>query len=47
VESGENMVKLVEILVGKKSKFNPKKNPTFRIHKIQNNKIAIDLVIVN
>jgi hypothetical protein len=46
MESGENTVKLAEILLNKKSNLSPKKNPTFRIHKIQNNKIAIDFLSV-
>lgn len=40
--SGENLVKLVEILSGKPMKVRPKLDPTLRIHMISNNKIALD-----
>jgi hypothetical protein len=45
-ESGEITIKLIECLLSKKIS-GAKKNPSFRIHKIQNNKIAIDFLLVN
>jgi hypothetical protein len=43
METGENLVKLMEILCDRISKVKPKPNPTMRIHKIQNAKIGIDM----
>jgi hypothetical protein len=42
--TGENLVKLLEILSGKKAKHAVKRDPTMRIQKIQNAKIALDIV---
>jgi hypothetical protein len=44
LQTGENLVALVEILSGKKAKYAIKKKPTMRIQKIQNAKIALDIV---
>lgn len=44
METGENLVLLIESLTGKTSKVKPKKDPQTRIHKIQNAKIAIDML---
>jgi hypothetical protein len=43
-QTGENLVALVEIISGKTASFAIKKNPTMRIQKIQNSKIALDIV---